>query len=161
VLEGERLSLRPAGEDDVEALTRILAEPEVLRWWGEHDADRVRAELGGAYVIVVDGEVQGWLFVREETDPDYRHVAFDIALATTLQGRGYGPEALRVAIRHFIARGHHGFTIDPAVANEHAVSAYAKVGFRQVGVMRRYGRDTDGIWRDGLLMDLLAEELVD
>jgi aminoglycoside 6'-N-acetyltransferase len=159
VLEGERLSLRPATEADVAALTRILAEPEVLRWWGEHDADRVRAELGGTYVVVVAGEVQGWLAVREETDPDYRHVAFDIALATALHGRGYGPEALRVAIRHYVARGHHRFTIDPAVANEYAVRAYAKVGFRPVGVMRRYGRDTEGIWRDGLLMDLLADEL--
>ena len=32
--------------------------------------------------------------------------------------------------------------------------------FRPVGVMRRYERDADGSgWHDGLLMDLLAEEL--
>lgn len=34
------------------------------------------------------------------------------------------------------------------------------VGFRPVGVMRRNERDADGSgWHDGLLMDLLAEEL--
>jgi len=33
------------------------------------------------------------------------------------------------------------------------------VGFRPVGVMRRYERGADGTFHDGLLMDLLAEEL--
>jgi aminoglycoside 6'-N-acetyltransferase len=51
------------------------------------------------------------------------------------------------------------FTIDPAAANEWAIRAYESVGFRRVGVMRQYWRGPDGAWRDGLLMDLLAEEL--
>ena len=92
---------------------------------------------------------------------DYRHASLDIALAGAHQGRGLGPEAMRLAIEHMIeARGHHRFTIDPAAANERAISAYAAVGFRPVGVMRRYERGADGTWRDGLLMDLLAEEYV-
>jgi aminoglycoside 6'-N-acetyltransferase len=108
---------------------------------------------------VVDGAVRGWLLCSEERDPDYRHVGFDIMLAAEVQGRGYGPEALRVAIRHFAARGHHRFTIDPAAHNERAIRAYASVGFRPVGLMRRYERGADGTWHDGLLMDLLADEL--
>jgi aminoglycoside 6'-N-acetyltransferase len=55
-------------------------------------------------------------------------------------------------------RGHHRFTIDPAVGNEPAIRCYAAVGFRPVGTMRRYSRAADGTWRDGLLMDLLADE---
>jgi aminoglycoside 6'-N-acetyltransferase len=55
-------------------------------------------------------------------------------------------------------RGHHRLTIDPAVANERAVRAYERVGFRPVGVMRQYSRSPDGTWHDGLLMDLLASE---
>jgi aminoglycoside 6'-N-acetyltransferase len=50
-------------------------------------------------------------------------------------------------------------TIDPAAANTRAIAAYAKVGFRPVGVMRKYERGPDGTWHDGLLMDLLREEL--
>jgi aminoglycoside 6'-N-acetyltransferase len=157
-VRGERVHLRPARADDAEALAGVLAEPEVARWWGRFDLDRVRAELPGTYAIVVDGAVQGWLLAEEETEPDYRHVAFDIAIATALHGRGYGPEALRLAIRHFIDRGHHRFTIDPAVANERAVRAYAAVGFKPVGVMRAYERGPDGAWHDNLLMDLLASE---
>jgi aminoglycoside 6'-N-acetyltransferase len=92
--------------------------------------------------------------------PDYRHAGLDIVLARVHQGRGLGPAALRAAIDWLIAeRGHHRFTIDPAVANERAIGAYTKVGFRPVGVMRCYERGADGDWHDNLLMDLLAEDL--
>jgi aminoglycoside 6'-N-acetyltransferase len=155
------VALRPAREEDVQALTKILAEPEVARWWGDNDPDSVRAELGNAFVVLVDDAVAGWITYWEETDPDYRHVGLDISMATEFQGRGFGPEALRLAIRHFIDQGHHRFTIDPAAHNGRAIRAYAKVGFKPVGVMRDYERAPDGMWHDGLLMDLLASELPD
>jgi len=158
-LRGDRVVLRPAGEDDVDRLVEILAEPDVARWWGDYDAEKVRRDMEGSYAILVSGEVQGWLLVTEETDPDYLHAGFDIALATAVHGRGYGPEALRVAIRHLAARGHHRFTIDPAAHNERAIRAYASVGFKPVGRMREYERGPDGTWHDGLLMDLLSHEL--
>ncbi|HEY7536498.1 MAG TPA: GNAT family protein [Gaiellaceae bacterium] len=158
-LRSERLLLRPATKEDVEAIARILAEPAVARWWGAYDAGRVHEDLPGSYAIVIDGTVQGWLLVSEETDPDYRHVAFDISLSTAVQGQGYGPEALQAAIRHFAALGHHRFTIDPAAHNDRAIRAYSSVGFRPVGVLREYERGSDGTWHDGLLMDLLAAEL--
>ena len=104
------------------------------------------------------GSRAGWRPPIED-DPDYRQVAFDIFLAGSAQGRGLGREALRLAIDHFAARGHHRFTIDPAVANERAIRSYAAVGFRPVGVMRDYERGRDGRWHDNLLMDLLAAEL--
>jgi aminoglycoside 6'-N-acetyltransferase len=47
-----------------------------------------------------------------------------------------------------------------AADNARAIAAYRKVGFRPVGIMRRYERAADGHWRDGLLMELLAEELI-
>ena len=40
------------------------------------------------------------------------------------------------------------------------IASYRKVGVKDVGVLRRYGRANDGRWRDSLLMDLLAEELL-
>jgi aminoglycoside 6'-N-acetyltransferase len=66
----------------------------------------------------------------------------------------------RVTIQLVEERGHHRITIDPAVDNVAAIRAYEKVGFKPVGVMRRYERDVDGDgWHDGLLMELLAGEL--
>ncbi len=42
-----------------------------------------------------------------------------------------------------------------------AIRSYTKVGFREVGIMRRYERGPDGTWHDGLLMDLLPEDLTE
>ena len=68
---------------------------------------------------------------------------------------------MRVICAHLIdERGFHRLVIDPEVANEAAIASFGKVGFKPVGVMRRYIRDVDGEWKDGLLMDLLADELV-
>ena len=49
--------------------------------------------------------------------------------------------------------------IDPAAANERAIAVYASIGFRPVGIMRSYERGPDGEWHDGLLMDMLKEDL--
>jgi aminoglycoside 6'-N-acetyltransferase len=161
VLRGERVVLRRAAVEDVDALLAILAEPEVARWWGSYDAAAVREELPDSYVILVGGMVAGWLQFTEEPTPEYRHVGLDIMVTARLQGQGYGREALRVIVAHFAAQGHHRFTIDPSLDNERAIRAYAAVGFRPVGVLRSYERAPDGTWRDGLLMDLLVDELVD
>jgi aminoglycoside 6'-N-acetyltransferase len=51
--------------------------------------------------------------------------------------------------------------IDPAVDNARAIRCYERVGFRRVGVMRRYERGGHGAWHDNLLLDLLADEIED
>ena len=56
----------------------------------------------------------------------------------------------------FDVRGHHRLTVDPAAENVRAVHVYEKLGFRSVGVLRRYERVEDRVWRDALLMELLA-----
>jgi aminoglycoside 6'-N-acetyltransferase len=159
-LAGERLVLRRAVASDRPALGEILSEPEVVRWWGPFDPGTAFDELASSFVIVVDDAVGGWLLFEEEDWWQYRHVAFDIALATALHGRGYGQEALRVAIRWFVSRGHHRFTLDPAADNARAIRSYSAIGFKPVGVLRAYER-RDGEWHDGVLMDLLADEFVD
>lgn len=158
-LHGSRLLLRRALESDREELAAILSEPEIVRWWGPYDPDSALDEIDISFVIVVDGAVAGWLLFEEETWWQYPQVAFDIALTTRLRRRGYGQEALRAVIGHFVAQGHHRFQIDPAVDNERAIRAYAAVGFQPVGILRQIER-RDGEWHDGLLMDLLADEIV-
>ncbi|MEA2436273.1 MAG: aminoglycoside 6-N-acetyltransferase [Thermoleophilaceae bacterium] len=156
VLRTERLTLRPMEDDDLERLLEMVAASE---WWGDADADDLRCD-GMAFTIEVDGELAGWLGVSEEKDPDYRHAGLDITLEPAYQDRGLGPEAL-IAVRNWLIeeRGHHRLIIDPAAHNHRAISAYEKVGFRPVGIMRNYERGRDGTWHDGLLMDLLAEDL--
>jgi aminoglycoside 6'-N-acetyltransferase len=163
MLHGERVTLRRITESDLDPLANIIREPGVAEWWGEAaDPERLRENLrmnGDAWAIEVDGGLAGWLGFTEETEPEYRSVGLDISLSGRFQGRGLGPDALRTAIRWFAAeRGHHRFTIDPNARNERAIKAYAAVGFKPVGIMRRCEL-LDGQWTDGFLMDLLIEEL--
>ena len=166
-LQGERVHLRPLEPGDRAAMARILAEPEVARWWIHEGLDIAvdglfDEEAEVRLAIEVDGQVAGMIQFSEELTPDYRHAGIDIFVATAFQGRGIGPEAIRLVARHlFEDRGHHRLIIDPAAANDRAIRAYEKVGFRRVGVMRQYERSIDGTWHDGLLMDMLAGELVE
>jgi aminoglycoside 6'-N-acetyltransferase len=163
-LRGERVTLRSVRAEDADRLEEILAEPEVRRWWGEHNAERIREELIEpedvvVYAIELGGELIGTIQYYEEPDPDYRRASLDIFLATNWRGQGLGSEAIRVLAGYlFNERGHHRLTIDPAADNERAIRAYERAGFRRVGVMREYERGDDGAWHDGLLMDLLASE---
>ncbi len=162
VLTGERLTLRPLADADLDALVEIVSSPTVREWWNPIESrEGLRQELveDPAFTIEIDGQVAGWLAVYEQRDPNYMNASHDIVLGPDFQGRGLGPEALRLAIQWLIERGHHRITIDPAVANERAIRAYASIGFRPVGAMRDYERGPDGEWHDGLLMDLLAGEL--
>jgi aminoglycoside 6'-N-acetyltransferase len=166
-LHGKRVLLRPVRPADAEPLLRILCEPEVARWWGAYDAERVRRDLieppdEVVYAIESAGELIGAVQYHEEPTPEYRYAGLDIFLTTEWQRQGLGSEALRLLARHlFGERGHHRLTIDPAAANERAIRTYERLGFRPVGVMREYERGPDGTWHDALLMDLLATELRD
>ena len=153
--------------DDTAVLAGFLAEPAVAAWWGAFDAERVARDLIAGdpdeegFAIELDGRVVGYIQAVEENEPDFRHAGIDLFLATDVQGRGLGPDAIRALAVHLIDdRSHHRITIDPAADNVRAIAAYTKVGFRPVGVMRRYQRMPDGRWVDGLLMDLMADELV-
>ena len=166
-LTGERVTIRPGEEGDVDALLAVLDEPSVARWWGEPESrEDVLGKLSTSssvvlLVVEVGGEVAGGIEYQEESTSEYRHAGIDVYLAERFQGRGLGAEAVRLLAQYlFDARGHHRLTIDPAVDNVRAVRAYEKVGFRPVGVMREYELRADGRFHDGLLMDLLRGELV-
>jgi aminoglycoside 6'-N-acetyltransferase len=168
-LVGSLATVRPGRREDVGALCAILAEPSVMRWWGEPERpDEVAAKLLGdgadaesvLLVIEADGAVAGGIEYYEERDPMYRHAGIDVYLSEPYQGRGVGTDVVGMVVRFLVeGRGHHRVTIDPATANTGAIRCYEKVGFRPVGVMRRYERGLDGTFHDGLLMDLLAEEI--
>ncbi|XVU28845.1 GNAT family N-acetyltransferase [Actinoplanes sp. CA-054009] len=156
-LQGALVRLRPATRDDVPELSEIRATPEVYERWGPGD---VLDDETPTFVILHEDRIVGAIQFSEEEDPDYRHAGIDIYLSPTVHGQGLGTDAVRTLARHLIEeRGHHRLVIDPAADNHAAIRCYAKVGFRPVGVMRRYERAPDGTWHDGLLMDLLAGEL--
>jgi aminoglycoside 6'-N-acetyltransferase len=163
VLRGKRVLLRPGCPEDADRLFQIRNEPGVARWWGNVDIEEEISEefieADDGFVIEADGEVVGAIQYHEENEPMYRHAGMDIYLTPSRHGQGLGPEAIRLLANYlFEKRGHHRLTIDPAADNTAAIRAYERVGFRRVGIMRKYERGPDGVWHDGLLMDMLKEE---
>jgi aminoglycoside 6'-N-acetyltransferase len=164
-LRGERVTLRPLEPADAPRLAEIAAEPEVAHWWLGLSEKDIAGKAGPdedahVFAVELEGELIGLAKAAEELDPDYRYAGIDLFLGTQWHGQGLGADTVRTLARWlFEDRGHHRLTIDPAVANERAIRSYESVGFRRVGLMRRYERGVDGEWHDGLLLDLLPEDL--
>jgi aminoglycoside 6'-N-acetyltransferase len=163
---GGGVRIRAGRRGDAARLAAILAEPEVRRWWREPDPPRkIAPRFRGAdgrnlLVIEVDGVVAGGVEYHEVDVPDYRSAGIDIFIGTAWQDRGVGTAVVRRLARYLFEEcGHHRITIDPAAANARGIRCYEKAGFRPVGIMRRYERAEDGTWHDGLLMDLVRDDL--
>jgi aminoglycoside 6'-N-acetyltransferase len=150
----------------VPRLVALGADPGIARWWPGLTEEHLIAKAEGrddgvvAFAVEHEGELVGLAQAWEENNPDFRHAGIDLFLDPSVHGRGLGRDTVRT-LAHWLVdvRGHHRITIDPALANERAVRCYEAAGFKRVGVLRRYWRDPAGEWRDGLLLDLLAEEL--
>lgn len=154
--------LRPISPGDEAELLRIHRTPDVALWWDVPDEGFPWSDEPESTRLTIEIEhtVAGMIQFCEEQAPKYRHATIDLFLDPSLHGQGLGSEAVRRLVRYLIDdRGHHRITIDPSVGNIAAIRSYEKVGFRPVGVMRRYERLAGAReWRDGLLMELLAGE---
>ncbi len=168
-MPGDRpdITLRAVRPDDIPALAAMLTRPEVARWWPGYTLARVEKEFLEdepdltLYAIEADGRLAGSIQSYEESEADFRHANIDLFVDPELHGRGIGTAAIRQLAALLIdEKGHHRLTIDPAADNAVAIRVYEKVGFRPVGRMRQYQRMADGTWVDGLLMEMLADELV-
>ncbi len=167
VLNGSLVRLRRATANDADRVVEIRSTPEVFRRWiGDDLRQEFLEDIDSEDLILFviedqQHQVIGGIQWHEETDPMYRHAGIDLFIDPSVHGRGYGTDAVRTLVDYLVnVVGHHRFVIDPAADNAAAIACYSKVGFKPVGVMRRYERSPDGTWHDGLLMDLLAEDFI-
>ena len=159
-----RVTLRSPRPDDVDTVAAILAEPEVAPWWPRYDRDRIERELvtevdddTTVYVIEVDGAVAGLIQSWEEPDEEYRHAGMDIAVSTAWHGKDVAIAALRGLARHLSrTSGHHHLTIDPAATNTRAISLLREARLPPGRHPPPERAGADGMFRDTLLMDLVA-----
>jgi aminoglycoside 6'-N-acetyltransferase len=168
-LDGPRVALLPLAPEHAPGLRAIRRQPGVERWWRAPEDDFPLHDEPDAvrYTVLLKDDAgepeptpRGMIQYYQETEPDYRHAGIDVFLDQAVHGRGIGREVIAVLARHLVDDlGHHRLTIDPAADNAAAIACYTAVGFRPVGVMRRYERGPDGTFHDGLLMDALAEDL--
>ncbi len=165
VLVGERVRLRPTAAADKPALLAIRSTPEVrARWRGDDLEAELDDDLTDPDLVPLtierlgDGEIVGYIQYAEEADPEYRHAGMDLYIDPAHWRRGYALDAIRTLVAHLVGeRGHHRLVIDPAADNTGAIECYRRAGFAPVGVMRRYERQADGTWADGLLMELVVD----
>jgi aminoglycoside 6'-N-acetyltransferase len=97
VIRGERTSLRPATDDDLDLLVGWLADPEIYRWWEgralsrEEVADlytgRRRPDVE-PFVVEADGVPVGYLQVWRGTETSG---GIDMFLVPEARGRGLVP----------------------------------------------------------------------
>lgn len=172
----DRLVLRPATTDDVEATWRIRRLEVVNRWLTravgtleEHRARFVDPEsLSKTLVIELDGQVIGdlmvdvkdsWAQAEVATQAERVQAELGWVLHPDHAGRGYATEAVREVIRIcFADLGLRRVTADCFADNESSWRLMERVGMRREGHAIRDSLHRSGQWLDGLAYALLADE---
>ena len=172
----ERLSLRPATLDHVEATWRFRRLPEVARWigWVAEDLELYRARysepgrLAATLVVEHEGTVIGDLMVRVEDAWAQAEVAdqargVQAELGWTLDpahgGRGLATEAVSEVVRiAFLDLGLRRVTAHCFADNTASWRLMERVGMRCETRARADALHRSGRWLDGLTYALLAEE---
>jgi RimJ/RimL family protein N-acetyltransferase len=170
---GERVRLRELRDDDLTDLVAWWQDPEVMvtqtsgpfhprpaepiaeqfRAWNRNDG----TDAGFTVVNRSEGTVLGHVALFG-ANAHNRTATFAIIIGPPHQGRGYGAEATRVAVRYgFTELGLHRIQLAVAGFNERAIYTYAKAGFVEEG------RDREAVfragkWHDQVRMGILERE---
>jgi len=171
VLEGTRITLRPASLDDAEARFALGTDAEIVKMFGvspsdakpmtRHAAEQWAQSLAVnpyAWVIEVEGSLVGEIKLHSITVQDRRASMAVGIYDRNLLGKGIGTEAISLLLGHaFSEMKLHRIGIRVLAYNERAIRAYAKCGFSVEG-RERETAFVDGKWHDDLMMGLLSTE---
>jgi RimJ/RimL family protein N-acetyltransferase len=72
-------------------------------------------------------------------------------------GKGYGAEAIRLALTHAFGSGLHRVSLRVLASNARAIGCYRKCGFVEEG-REREAAFVNGAWQDDIVMGLLDRE---
>jgi len=145
-------------EHDLALVSTWVGRPHVTRWWGEPDDALAKLRTHDAETVALislDGRPVGLLCWQKPTSLELSQAGLsdlpsdlidvDIMIGEPdAQGRGAGPEALRLLFGRLRAQGVAFAGVATELANRRAMSAYAKVGlvpfrdFVEVGTNFRY-----------------------
>jgi RimJ/RimL family protein N-acetyltransferase len=172
VLEGEGVTLRRAGPDDLDFLAGLAGHEEVEPFLAAvsafGDPDELRAEVErseedprhhGRFVIEQEGRAVGAMAFDVENRRSRIAYLHGIMLDPSVRGRGLADAAARALIRHLVFDlDYHRVQLEVYGFNERAVRHVERVGFVKEGVRRKaYWRH--GEWVDGILYGLVKEDL--
>jgi RimJ/RimL family protein N-acetyltransferase len=167
----ERVTLRPASEDDLAVLLKLTQDPEATgeyawagwfdqrTWRRRWDEDGLIGREGGTLMVIRDDEPVGMVsWQRRGTGPVSYCWEMGIGLLPEARGRGYGTEAHRLLVRYLFAHTPvYRIEAVTEVGNIAEQKALENAGFTRDGVLR--GRSwRDGAWRDDVLYSILRTD---
>jgi RimJ/RimL family protein N-acetyltransferase len=169
-IHGTLVVLRPIVASDTESMLRSLDDPEAARLTGTHQtfspemiaawaSSRVEQpdRLDLAITDARTGEWAGELALNE-WDRDNHSCNIRIAVDAGYRDRGFGTEAMRLAIDYvFETLPIHRLELSVFAFNDRAVAVYRKLGFVQEGVMRDV-LFWDGEYHDAVTMSILRPD---
>jgi RimJ/RimL family protein N-acetyltransferase len=151
----ERLILRSARPDDLEAMHAVLSDPRATRWWSTppHETlEQTRTWLEGMiangpdhpdFVVERDGRVIGKAGFYEMPDIGY-------ILHPEVWGQGLAAEAVGAAIDHVLrTRDVETLTADVDPENAASIRLLQQLGFVRTGSAERTW-NVGGDWKDSL-----------
>ena len=159
----ERLVLRPARSDDLDAIHAILSNPQAMAYWStpphqtvEQSRDwlqsmiDIRLPHGEDLIIERDGKVIGKAGL-------WRFPEIGFILHPEFWGQGYAQEALRAVIgRAFDVHGLPRIEADVDPRNVSSLKLLSRLGFRETGRKERTWLIGDQ-WCDSVYLTLDAE----
>jgi|KBSMisStaDraftv2_1062788.scaffolds.fasta_scaffold492272_2 phosphinothricin acetyltransferase len=155
-------SIDPMTADDWPAVRRIYTEgiatgnatlEREAPDWGHFDRSHP-AECRLVARSATDGVV-GWSALGGYSARTvYRGVAWEsVYVAGSARGQGLGRALLEALIPASEDAGYWTLLAGVLAENVGSLALHERVGFRQIGVQRRFGQDAAGRWRDVVLLE--------
>ena len=139
-INGDRTTIRPVVDGDLDLLLGWFSDPEIYAWWGGRALPREEVEekyLGRkrpeveSFIVEADGRPIGYLQYWLD-DPGQG--GLDMVLVPDSRDQGFGPDAARAVVRYLVEElGWRRITVDPLVDNARAIRAWEKAGFAAEG----------------------------
>lgn len=172
ILWGEKAGIRPLWPSDAGALHRYMTDPEVAHLLYEEKLAQIPGPMAMAWSMLFRGfgYRPEWAIVDEQgrfigmirlwrISHVNRSAMLTIFIGErTHWGRGYGTDALRVALNEaFGPLDLHRVELHVFAFNERAIRSYEKVGFAHEGT-RRQALRRGSVYHDVLVMGVIREE---
>lgn len=168
-LRGARLTLRRPRAEDVDARLALGLRREIVEAYGgafdpaapftrSHAEAAIRFIAAQEHAWVIDaGRFIGHLRFHGVVEQD-RRAALAIGIDDpACLGKGYGTEAIRLALAHGFGGGLHRVSLRVLAGNARAIACYRKCGFTEEG-REREAACVNGLWQDDVIMGLLDRE---
>ncbi|RWG57982.1 MAG: N-acetyltransferase [Mesorhizobium sp.] len=168
-LRSARLILRRPTSQDVEVRFALGRHREIVEAYGgtfdptapftrSHAEAAIRFFEKQDYAWVIDagrfiGQVRFHSLVRQD-----KRAALAIGIEDPAYlGKGYGTEAISLALTHAFGSGLHRISLRVLASNARAIACYRKCGFVEEG-REREAAFVNGTWQDDIIMGLLDRE---